>query len=439
MSPTFRGGIHPPESKKVTEDCEFSNLSIPSKCFIPLQQHTGAPARPVVNIGDIVTEGQLIGASEGPVSANVHSSIPGKVVAIDTVPTVYHLQRAVVIEMEGSLSASASVRDKEDWRGMSREEIIQRIRDAGIVGLGGAAFPTAVKLVPPPDKKIDTLIINGAECEPYLTVDDVLVRTFPAEIVEGIQITLKALGIANAIVGIEDNKGRALRVLSGAVKGAAIEERIQVRGLKTKYPQGAEKQLIYSLLRRKVPSRGLPMDVGVVVQNVGTIYAIREAVAFKKPLFERYITVSGDLINRPGNYKIRLGMTVADIVEECGGLKGEPEKIIFGGPMCGVTVHTMDMPVVKGTSGILFLSKKQVSVEDFGPCIKCGRCVKACPVNLMPCDIASAVEVGRLDLAEGLSVFDCIMCGSCSYVCPSRRPLSHFVRLSQDRLRKKKK
>ncbi len=438
MPSTFQGGIHPPENKRITQDCGFTNLSVPKKCVIPLQQHVGAPAKPVVSVGDTVTEGQIIGEAAGLISANVHSSIPGKVIAIETAQTVYHRQPAVIVETEGSFSASASIREKDDWTRMDRAEILDRIREAGIVGLGGAAFPTSVKLSPPPDNKIDTLVINGAECEPYLTVDDVLMRTYPAEIITGVQITLKALGITKAVIGIEKNKGRALKVIQDSLKKTDLSEAISVKGLKTKYPQGAEKQLIYSLLKRKVPSRGLPMDIGVVVQNVGTVFAIFEAVLYKKPLFERYITIGGDLIRNPGNYKIRLGMTVADIAEECGGLTGEPEKIIFGGPMCGVTVNSMDVPVVKGTSGILFLSKKQMNLDDFGPCIKCGRCVAACPARIMPCDIGNAVEAGRIDLAEALSVFDCIMCGACSYVCPSRRPISHFVRLAQDKIRKLK-
>ncbi len=437
MFSSFRGGVHPREYKGITEELPFTNFSVPHTCCIPLQQHIGAPAKPVVEAGDYVSEGQLIGEAQGLVSANVHSSIPGKVREIAEVPTVYGGQKAIVIEAEGEFTSLSEKGPPEEWRGLSRDAMLQRIRDAGIVGLGGAAFPTAVKLSPPPDKKIDTLIINGAECEPYLTVDDMLMQTFPGEIIEGIEITMSVLGVEAAVIGIEDNKKEAVSILKKAVRDAGKSNAISVRALRTKYPQGAEKQLIYSLTKKMVPSGGLPMDVGIVVQNVGTVYAIRDAVLFNKPLFERYITVSGSLIDKPGNYKVRLGMTIRDIIEECGGLKDDPAKVIIGGPMCGISVFSMDVPVVKGTSGILFLSEKDISLEDYSPCIRCGRCVMACPVNMVPCDIGDAVEMNRLDLVENLNPYDCIMCGSCSYICPANRPLSHFIKIAQTRLKKK--
>jgi electron transport complex protein RnfC len=295
-----------------------------------------------------------------------------------------------------------------------------------------------VKLSPPSTKKIDTLVVNGAECEPYLTVDDMLMKTFPGAIAEGVQIAMKALGIERAIIGIEDNKKGAYNALKTACAAADPEGRICVKRLRTKYPQGAEKQMIRALLRRSVPSGGLPMDVGVVVQNVGTVFAIREAILYGRPLFSRYLTVGGGAIVRPGNYKVRIGTRIADIAEECGGFTERPARIVIGGPMCGVSVPTMDIPVVKGTSGILFLTEREVSLADYGPCIRCAKCVLACPVGLLPCDLGASVEKGRLDLVEKLNPFDCIMCGSCSYVCPARRPLSHFIKLGQQRLRAKK-
>ncbi len=438
MGSSFPGGIHPPEHKGATRDLEFLNLPVPHTCYIPLQQHIGAPAKPVVQPGDGVTEGQLIGAADGFISANVHSSIPGKVLDIAPMPTAGGMQPTVVIEAEGSFAASAGGQEPADWRVLDAEAILNAIREAGIVGLGGAAFPTSVKLSPPPAKTIDTLVINGAECEPYLTVDDMLMKTFPGVIIEGTLITMKALGIEKAVIGLEDNKKGAYRALCEARPASDPEGRIRVRKLRTKYPQGAEKQMIRALLRRVVPSGGLPMDVGVVVQNVGTVFAIREAILYGRPLFARYLTVGGGAIRRPGNYKVRIGTRIADIVEECGGLTERPARIVIGGPMCGVSVPSMDIPVVKGTSGILFLTEKEVSLADYGPCIRCAKCVLACPVGLLPCDLGSAVEKGRLDLAEKLNPFDCIMCGSCSYVCPARRPLSHFIKLGQQRLRAKK-
>ncbi len=438
MASTFKGGVHPPENKNITEDCEFSNLSIPGTCYVPLQQHIGAPAKAVVEEGASVQEGQLIGAAEGFVSANIHAPVPGKVVEIAAPPSGKG-PGVIVIEAEGAFTATTKQNEPADWANFSKDEILNKIREAGIVGLGGAAFPTAVKLSPPPEKEIDTLIVNAAECEPYLTVDDLLMRTFPKDIFEGVRITLKVLGIQKAIVGIEDNKGKAVQSLQKTLSEMNIPEDITVVPLKTKYPQGAEKQLIYSLTGREVPSGGLPMDVNIVVQNVGTIFAIREAVVFNKPLFERYITVSGKMINKAGNYKVRIGTKISDIIEECGGLKGQPAKIVIGGPMCGMSINDIETPVIKGTSGILFLSEDEVHIGDYYPCIRCGKCVAECPVGLIPCELGNAVEFNRIDIAAQYDPFDCIMCSSCSYGCPAKRPLSHFIKLAQERLRQKNK
>ncbi len=436
---SFKGGIHPLENKDITNDKKFITLSIPHVCYIPLQQHLGKPAKPVVDVGDVVQEGQLIGEADGFISANIHSSIPGKVIEIKEHPTIYSKKGlCVVIEAEGRFTTSGKQLEEKKWESLSQEEILNLVRDAGIVGLGGAAFPTSVKLSPPKDKKIDTLIINGSECEPYLTVDDMLIRSFPNEIIQGIRITLKILGIDKAFIGIESNKPEAISELEKCLNNSSLKENIKVVPLKTKYPQGAEKQLIYSILKREVPSGGLPMDAGAVVQNVGTIFAIREAVMLEKSLFERYITVTGKIVNNPGNYKIKIGCRISDIIEECGGLKEEPAKIIMGGPMCGMSLNNTDIPLVKGTSGILFLSRDEVQLEDYSACIRCGRCVSACPTALLPCDIGVAIEKDRLDLLEELNPFDCILCSVCSYVCPSRRPLSHFIKLAQEKLRKKK-
>lgn len=432
---SFKGGIYPPKYKEFTQDREFLNLAIPQICYIPLQQHTGKPALPRVQVGDTVQEGQLIGGADGFISANVHASIPGKVIEIGEYPTVYSKKgTCVVIEAEGNFSAAGSAPD-ESWEHKGKEDLLNIIREAGIVGLGGAAFPTHVKLSPPENKKIDTLIINGAECEPYLTVDDLLMRSFAGPIIEGTRIALRILGIDRAVIGIEDNKKKAIAALKSTLAGSSFRENIQVKTLKTKYPQGAEKQLICSILKREVPSGGLPMDAGVVVQNVGTIHAIHQAVLERRPLFERYITVSGKIVNNPGNYKVRIGTRISHIIEECGGLKEHPAKIIMGGPMCGIALDSMDIPVVKGTSGILFLSKREVPVAEYHPCIRCGRCIRICPSGLLPNMLGNAMEKDRKDLLENLRPFDCIMCGSCTFVCPSRRPLNHFIKIAQGKLR----
>lgn len=433
MFSRFGGGIHPPGHKSKTEDLKFKNLPIPHTCYIPLLQHIGAPARLAVNIGDFVSEGQLIGAADGVLSANVHSSIPGKVADITSMPTIYGPQQSVVIEAEGSFSSSAKPQESCDWSALDADTIISRIREAGVVGLGGAAFPTSVKLSPPPGKKIDTLIVNGAESGPYLTTDDMMMKSFPDAVIEGTRIVLKALGISTAIIAVASDKKAAVASLKKSLASANPPEDITVKRIRNRYPQGAEKQILYTILGRQVPSGRLPADVGAIVQNVGTVHAIREAVLYNRPLFSRYITITGNAIANPGNYKVRIGTRIADIVEECGGLREKPSRIIIGGPMCGFSVNSLDYPVLKGTMGILFLAGEEVAPGDYKPCIRCGKCVAVCPMGLLPCDLGNTAEKGRFDLAFNLNADDCIMCGSCSYVCPARRPVSHFIKLARQK------
>ncbi len=431
----FGGGIRPPGHKSCTKDQKFINVAIPHLCYIPLRQHIGAPAEPVVKKGDVVAEGQLIGKACGLGSANVHSSIPGRIADITDVPTAHGREKAIIVEAEGSFASTAYHQKHADWGSLSGEEIREKIGEAGIVGLGGALYPTAAKCAVPADKKNGMLIVNGAECEPYLTADDMLMNTYPDAILEGTRILMKALDLTNAVIGIGRDKKSAYRAIERSLAALNPPERITIKKLKSKYPQGEEKQMILSILGREINRVGRAMDAGVIVQNAGTIYAIREAVASGRALFLRHITVSGGAISRPGNYKVRIGTAISHIMEECGGLKEKAAKIIMGGPLRGIAVSEMEIPVTKGTTGVLFLTDSEVSSRKWSACIRCGKCVAVCPVGLLPCDMANAVESERFDLAGVLNPDDCLMCGSCSYVCPSGRPLSRCFGLVQERLR----
>ena len=433
----FKGGIHPDYRKELTASLAITSLPIPGRVVIPLQQHIGAPCEVLVQVGDTVKVGQKIGESKGFVSAPVHASISGKVTAIG--PYNHPLGRpveAVTIESDGIDSWAGDLKLPGDLDSLSADELRALIREAGIVGLGGATFPAHVKLAPPADKPIDLVIINGAECEPYLTADHRLMLEKPEEIVFGLKVMMKILGASSGVIGIEDNKADALRVMRQAVEG---ETNIRVAALHTKYPQGAEKMLIYAIARRKVPSGGLPMDVGVVNHNVGTAVAIASAVKEGKPLIERVVTVTGEGVARPANLLIRIGTLVSDVLKACGGLKEETRKLIIGGPMMGLAQITDDIPVIKGTSGILALTDPDVDLFESRPCIKCGKCVAACPINLVPTFIAQAYEHGMLERAEKLHAADCIECGCCAYICPSRIPLTQLIRLAKAEILEKRR
>jgi len=425
----FRGGVHPEYRKELTASLAITAATIPRKVVIPLQQHIGAPCEPLVKVGDAVKVGQMIGDSEAFVSAPVHASISGTVAAIE--PYNHPLGRkvtAIIIEGDGRDEWCSELEPVEKVDDLSPEEIRARIRSAGIVGLGGAAFPAHVKLSPPEGKAIDTVIINGAECEPYLTADHRLMLERPEDIVFGLEVIMKALGAGRGIIGIEDNKPDALRVMRQAIEGKSD---MSVVALKTKYPQGAEKMLILATTRRRVPSGGLPLDVGVVNHNVGTTVAIAEAVRKGKPLIERVVTVTGEGVKRPANLMVRLGTLAGDLLEYCGGLREDTCKLIMGGPMMGLAQPTADFPVVKGTSGILALTAEEAAVYENGSCIRCASCVKACPINLVPTFIAQAAEHGLFDRAEKLHAADCIECGCCSYICPAGIPLTQWIRIAK--------
>ncbi len=406
----------------------------PARVYIPLIQHIGAPCRAVVEAGEAVKKGQLIGEPTGFVSAPVHASVSGRVEALVDVPSATgRMVPAVVIENDGE-EEWVQLRDNPDYMSLPPEVLREKIKAAGIVGMGGAAFPTHVKLSPPKEKTIDTVFINGAECEPYLTADHRLMVESAAEVIEGLKIIMRILGVEKGYVGIEANKPDAIermREAASAVPGIEVVE------LEMKYPQGAEKMLIKAVTGREVPPGGLPMDVGAVVQNVGTAFAIYEACRYGKPLIERVVTVTGLGVRNPGNPRARIGATVRDLIEEAGGFSDGPVKVVLGGPMMGFAQYTLDVPVTKGTSGVLVLSEKEyVSSEKFSPCIRCGRCIDACPMGLMPSMLSILSEKGFYEETREYNVFDCFECGTCAYVCPSKRPIVQFIRLAKSLLKR---
>ena len=428
---SFPGGVHPPENK-LTSHISIKEFPIPDEVVIPLQQHIGAPNQPLVKKGDRVFTGTLIGKSEKYISSPIFSSITGVVEDIGNYPhPVLKRAPAIRIRREGEDELDPVIKPPSHPEELTPEELRRIVWEKGIVGMGGAAFPTHVKLSPPPEKKIDTLIINGAECEPYLTCDERLMIERGEEIVRGVEIIVKILSPKRVIIAIEDNKPEAIEKMRKCVEGKG---NFEVKELKTKYPQGGEKQLIKALLNREVPSGGLPFDVGVLVQNVGTCLAIFEAVYKGKPLYERVVTVSGQVEN-PGNYKVRLGTAVRKVIEWTGGWRENGDLVIFGGPMMGIAQSSLDVPVIKGTTGILFLqSEKWVEY----PCVRCGRCVDVCPVRLIPTQIMKAVKFGNIELLKEYHVLDCIECGSCAYICPAQIPLVQYVKVGKEILRRKK-
>jgi electron transport complex protein RnfC len=425
-----KGGIHPPEAK-LTASAEIRYMPVPEQVVIPVSQHIGKPAEPVVSRGDRVKTGQLIAAGQGFISAGIHSSVSGKVSRIDTVTdTSGYRQPAIIIDTEGDEWLDSIDRSQELIKnsGHSSEVIISKCRDAGIVGMGGAAFPSHVKLTIPDGKKCSILIINGVECEPYLTSDHRLMVERGEEIMAGVALLMKALGVGRAVIGIEGNKSDAISSLEDI---ALQYNGISVQGLQVKYPQGAEKQLIKAITNREVPPGRLPVDLGIVVQNVATAFAVYEAVEKNKPLFERVVTVTGKSLAFPGNFYVRIGTPVSRLIDEAGGLPEDTGKIICGGPMMGKALSSLEVPVVKGTSGIVVQPAGEASRDVIRSCIRCAKCSAACSFSQEPYLLMILASRGLWDRAEAAGITECMECGSCSFVCPANRPLLDYIRLGK--------
>jgi electron transport complex protein RnfC len=426
---TFKGGIHAPHYKKQTEKLPIENAVEPKVVVIPLSQHIGAPCDPLVAVGDTVKVGQKIGESKAFVSAPIHSSVSGTVKKIELHQTPGGSKvKCIIIESDGKFETHESVAPKGKIEDLSKEEVLAIIKEAGMTGMGGAGFPTHVKLTPPKDKPVDVLLINGAECEPFLTADHRNMLEKPEQIVTGIKAVMKALGVNKCFVAIENNKPDAIEMMQKSVEGV---EGVEVAVLQAKYPQGDEKRIINAVTGRVVPSGKLPADVGCVVDNIGTIATIGNVFMTGMPLVQRVTTITGSAITSPKNLYIRIGTLFSDIIEQCGGFSEEPGKVINGGPMMGIAQFTTDVPVIKGTSGILILNKKDADIPDYSNCIRCGKCVTACPVNLQPFMLSRLSMMKNFDDAEKFHATDCIECGSCSFICPAKRPLVETIRIAK--------
>ena len=434
MLKTFSiGGVHPHENK-LSAHQPIITAEVPAKAVILLGQHIGAPAKPVVAKGDVVKVGTKIAEPAGFVSAAIHSSVSGKVAKIDTIVDASgYAKPAIFIDVEGdeweeTIDRSATlVKECE----LPAEEIVKKIADAGIVGLGGACFPTQVKLCPPPSFKAECVIINAVECEPYLTADHQLMLEHAEEIMVGVSILMKAVKVNKAFIGIENNKPDAIELMT---KVASSYAGIEVVPLKVKYPQGGEKQLIDAITKRQVASGALPISTGAVVQNVGTAFAVYEAVQKNKPLFERVITVTGKSVAKPSNFLARIGTPMKQLIDACGGLPEDTGKVIGGGPMMGKALVSAEVPVTKGSSGVLLLTKEESVRKPMQDCIRCAKCVNVCPMGLNPAFLMKFTIYKDWEKAEGGYIQDCIECGSCSYTCPAHRPLLDQIRLGKGKV-----
>ena len=425
---TFKRGIHPNEQKQFTENIPINTLlpAAGSEIIIPLLQHMGEPCKPLVEKGQKVLLGEKIGDNKAFICAPVHSTVSGVIKDIRPHLTVIGtVVESIIIENDGELKEHESIQLRDSFEDLSREQILEIIREAGIVGLGGAGFPTHVKLSPPPDIKIDTVIVNGCECEPYLTTDNRVMIEESDRIVTGLRIILKVTQSPRGVIAVEDNKPEAIEALK---KSCANVPGIEVAVVKTKYPQGAEKQLINAITKREVPSGGLPTHAGCIVNNVDTVIAIHRAIFRGRPLMRKVVTLSGGALRAPGNYKARIGTKLSDLVDLAGGFKANPAKVVVGGPMMGTAIFDTDVPIVKTSGGVLFLTEEEAYIPPERNCIRCGSCVENCPTGLIPTELNADIlrEDGEAFVRH--NGLECIECGSCSYICPAKRRLAQAIR-----------
>ncbi len=434
--PTFRHGVHPPDSKDLTEHVPIRRMPFPERIALPLRQHAGKPARALVRKGDRVERGDLIAEADGYMSVPVHASAAGRVAGIDWWPHPDgSMAETVLIDVEQFSPQIPRPRIVPRWEGLTPDQVRAEVQRGGVVGLGGAAFPTHVKLAPPKDFPIDWLLVNGAECEPYLTTDHRTMVEYPERVHFGIRIMMQCLGVKRAVIGVERNKPDAIEALE-RTKPRDLD--VTVRPLTVKYPQGAEKMLIKVVTGQEVPSGKLPMHVGAVVQNVGSIATIAEIFETGLPLVERVVTVTGHGVTRPSNLIVPVGSQLGDVLEYCGGLTDDAAEIVFGGPMMGSSQPDMRTPITKGTTGVVVLTSSEVKPRRTYPCISCGMCLEACPVFLNPSMLGKLGQAGRYEDMEAYHLQDCMLCGSCSYVCPSNIPLAQMFALGKSALRKRK-
>lgn len=428
---SFKGGVHPNDCKHITASVPIKNMEMCKEYVYPMSQHIGAPCNPTVSVGDEVKRGQVIGSSDAFISAPVHSAVSGKVIAIEPrkVPNGSMVNSVII---ENDFLETTELMDKYDFDKIQPNEIVKRVREAGIVGMGGAGFPTHVKLTVSEDVKIDTVVVNGAECEPYLTSDYRVMLEEPEMIVKGLCLAMRAVGAKSGKIAIESNKPEGIKSVSAALDKY---EGVEVCRLKTKYPQGSEKHIIYAVTGREVKSGKLPSSEGIVVINIDTAVAIAKACLLGMPSLRRIVTVSGEAVANPGNFSVKIGTPIKELVEQAGGIKGEPVKILSGGPMMGIAMNDLEAPVTKGVSAVLLLSEKEAKIYEPSPCLRCGKCLSACPMRLTPTLIDKAVENRDFDDMKKLGIMDCIECGACTFACPAKRYLTQSCRLGKALLR----